>query len=311
MPVTAGSIYFLQRDARGAWGVSYGQVTIQNNGALVGTEPIINFIGASSITDDLTNTRVTVTVSSGGGSLEIKDVTGTPDYTGVSGVVIDIAGSSLSQPSSGIAKLTLPVASVSQVGVMDTSTQELAGYKKFRDGISVADSSTGTPYVTFESAGATLQSASYIGWSVPGTGNVFAVQANSIDLFSGHTYLDQLSISDNVWIFLSSFNGSGTDPQLNVKDHTGTLNTAQYAVVSGLTFVMGLYCGGSLTISAVAWSAITGTPTNLVGYGVVVSPPASSTDTGTEGQISYDSGFFYICRATNVWMRFPKDASMW
>lgn len=33
------------------------------------------------------------------------------------------------------------------------------------------------------------------------------------------------------------------------------------------------------------------------------SAPASASATGTAGQIAYDSGFLYICTATNTWKR--------
>lgn len=34
-----------------------------------------------------------------------------------------------------------------------------------------------------------------------------------------------------------------------------------------------------------------------------VTPPATSTSPGTAGQVAYDGSYFYICVATNVWVR--------
>lgn len=34
-----------------------------------------------------------------------------------------------------------------------------------------------------------------------------------------------------------------------------------------------------------------------------VAAPATSTSTGTAGQMAYDSGFIYVCTATNTWVR--------
>ena len=34
-----------------------------------------------------------------------------------------------------------------------------------------------------------------------------------------------------------------------------------------------------------------------------VSPPTSSTSNGAAGAIAYDSNYFYICIATNRWVR--------
>lgn len=35
----------------------------------------------------------------------------------------------------------------------------------------------------------------------------------------------------------------------------------------------------------------------------VVAAPATATSTGTAGQIAFDSSFFYVCTATNTWVR--------
>lgn len=37
--------------------------------------------------------------------------------------------------------------------------------------------------------------------------------------------------------------------------------------------------------------------------------PSGSTDTGTSGKIKYDSGFLYLCVATDTWLRFIPDAT--
>lgn len=39
------------------------------------------------------------------------------------------------------------------------------------------------------------------------------------------------------------------------------------------------------------------------GVGGYVSPPSSATSTCTTGQYSADSSYFYICEATNTWLR--------
>lgn len=42
-----------------------------------------------------------------------------------------------------------------------------------------------------------------------------------------------------------------------------------------------------------------------VGGGSFVTPPASSTSTGTAGSMAQDGDYFYVCVATNTWRRFP------
>lgn len=36
-----------------------------------------------------------------------------------------------------------------------------------------------------------------------------------------------------------------------------------------------------------------------------VAAPATSSATGTAGQIAYDADYFYVCVATNSWKRVP------
>lgn len=50
--------------------------------------------------------------------------------------------------------------------------------------------------------------------------------------------------------------------------------------------------------------AIWGQWSNLL----VVNGTKTATSTGTAGQISYDSNYFYVCTATNTWIRFAKTA---
>lgn len=37
--------------------------------------------------------------------------------------------------------------------------------------------------------------------------------------------------------------------------------------------------------------------------------PSGPTDTGTKGMARFDADYFYVCTATNTWVRFPKDGS--
>lgn len=49
----------------------------------------------------------------------------------------------------------------------------------------------------------------------------------------------------------------------------------------------------------------------VAGTGSLVPPPTSSTDTGNEGDLSYDANYLYICTATNTWNRIAYDATTW
>ena len=39
--------------------------------------------------------------------------------------------------------------------------------------------------------------------------------------------------------------------------------------------------------------------------------PASNTSTGKAGQISWDTNYFYVCTADDVWKRIPLNADTW
>jgi hypothetical protein len=41
--------------------------------------------------------------------------------------------------------------------------------------------------------------------------------------------------------------------------------------------------------------------------GWIVTPPAAKDATGSQGQIAVDTGYFYICVATNTWERFAQS----
>jgi len=44
-------------------------------------------------------------------------------------------------------------------------------------------------------------------------------------------------------------------------------------------------------------------------YHVLKAPiPSSPTSVGTQGQMSYDTNYFYVCYATNQWARYEKSA---
>lgn len=62
-----------------------------------------------------------------------------------------------------------------------------------------------------------------------------------------------------------------------------------------------------ITVSSVAASikipklvAATDTSVSLT---LVATVPATSTSTGTTGQLAYDSSYLYLCVATNTWVR--------
>lgn len=73
-----------------------------------------------------------------GGSIEVKEADGSPDYTGVSILLCDQStGFKVSQPAGGQAKLEMLPASKTQSGVMITTDQAFAGLKTFSGSVSL------------------------------------------------------------------------------------------------------------------------------------------------------------------------------
>ena len=44
-------------------------------------------------------------------------------------------------------------------------------------------------------------------------------------------------------------------------------------------------------------------PTGATGLGLLPVTPASASATGTQGTVVWDSGYIYVCVATNTWKR--------
>ena len=63
---------------------------------------------------------------------------------------------------------------------------------------------------------------------------------------------------------------------------------------------------GATTPSTGAFTSLTSTSLSVSADSITVTTaktPASATDTGTQGQIAWDSSYIYVCTATNVWVR--------
>jgi len=85
-----------------------------------------------------------------------------------------------------------------------------------------------------------------------------------------------------------------------VGDVTGDLTGDVTGDVTGN--VTGNTSGTAATVTTAAQPAITslGTLTSLV---LATSTPASASATGTVGTIAWDTGYIYVCTATDTWER--------
>jgi hypothetical protein len=121
--------------------------------------------GSSAGTTRFLREDATWAVPSGGGSLEVKQASGSPDYTGISVLVMDQAtGLAIESGSSGN-PVTLEVlaATALQQGAVSTTTQTFAGNKTFNGNVTAANFST-TGYVS-------VTSGQYVGCGPPSSGS--------------------------------------------------------------------------------------------------------------------------------------------
>lgn len=208
---------------------------------------------------------------SGGGSLTVKEIDGSPEYTGTTIIEVDQEdGLSITQPGTGRVRLDLLAASTSQRGIVGTSAdglQEFTGIKRFGDGIQIRDQ------VEFVGAGSYPYSRILHGpfsggpdvgslWRlIIEDGTISSAFINDVQFYNDGTN--------------TRFRIAGSNPAFQINDGI-TTHTGQTGTYGGLEFVGGMLKGGS-------FSGGSGTVTS-VGlvlpsiFSVTVSPITTSGD---------------------------------
>lgn len=83
---------------------------------------------------------------------------------------------------------------------------------------------------------------------------------------------------------------------------TGTSYIARYAPAQGAPYTEYWVVPDTGT-ATVADCRVAQQPTVSVLLRAVSAPPATATSPGVAGTITFDSGFLYVCTATNIWKR--------
>jgi len=91
-------------------------------------------------------------------------------------------------------------------------------------------------------------------------------------------------------------------PDSTVQTTAAVITTASNATVGGIIVGNGLAIDGSGVLSATAGT----TGGQITNRGP--STLGSSTDAGNPGEVTYDGSYFYLCVATNQWVRIPIAA---
>jgi hypothetical protein len=80
-------------------------------------------------------------------------------------------------------------------------------------------------------------------------------------------------------------------------------NASTATILETARTIAGVSFDGSANIN-IPYANLTGTPTAFTADRLAnTTPPASSTATGTAGEVRYDSNYIYVCVATNTWKR--------
>lgn len=130
-------------------------------------------------------------------------------------------------------------------------------------------------------------------------GTVTVTMAMSQPLYtSGGRTLTQLSKTVNVTDGAISLT---LEPNANITP-SGTSYLARYSPASGSPYTEYWVVPASGPVT-VADCRVAQQPTVAVLLRAVSAPPATASSPGTAGTITYDSGFVYLCVATNTWKR--------
>jgi hypothetical protein len=106
--------------------------------------------------------------------------------------------------------------------------------------------------------------------------------------------------------------GSGSN-WLQFQDPTGDKGYIGYggandviSIVNQLNAGITLYANNLLRMTIAAAGNVTiAAPSSGYALNLPTNTPASASDTGTTGDISWDTSFFYVCTAANTWKRAP------
>ena len=113
-----------------------------------------------------------------------------------------------------------------------------------------------------------------------------------------------------------SFINSDTNPVIDMNYSPAGSNVGLTIAPKGTGSVT-IYCGAGVTPTIVGKNLSSNTNLDLRSTGTgtvtingdpalhVVAVPASATASGAPGDVAFDTGFMYVCTATNKWLRAP------
>ncbi len=187
------------------------------------------------------------------GTLTVEEVDGSPSLTEIGTLQFDQAdGFIVSQPASNKAKVKIAPATITQIGVVSTDTQHFYGNKDFQLGINAASGlHAGMILGTNVFPTWALNWPLSLGEYTNGGTSVGPIVGLSYEFFSvDHYTMASWQLLDNTSTVIAkvrlqeggTLEVFGTDPKIKVGGSTG-----QTATEAGLSFVGGVYVGGTFS----------------------------------------------------------------
>lgn len=206
------------------------------------------------------------------------------------------AGTSRKVTSANITK-ALTAASITQQGVIIAGAQTLAGQKTIQ-----AQNATHVP-LRIQLAATPSSNALEIDSSVGTGGNLFKVANNGAVTFSSNITGGQFTAGSADWIVWAGRSAMESPSNGVITLHMNGGTGFDRLQLGGTTSSFPSLQRSSAEINARL--ADDSAYANMHVRSIILesNPPATAASTGVTGTITWDSGFIYVCTATNTWKR--------
>ena len=259
-----------------------------------------NIASASTITPPSTGYAFNIT-----GATTINTIASTNSWDGRLILLIFAGALQLTHSSNlalpGSANITTAANDIAEFVQTASGAWRLVNYRTAADSLTVQGALTVNGNTTLGNAGTdTVTTNGNVTVNAPSSGN--ALTATSGAAGSDAIRAFAIASTDNAFsAYLGQTGGNNTRIQfshnnsdgLSVIDFTGSVS-AKGRISRGGTAVIDINSDRNVTINA---------PSSGYALNLPTKTPSSASDTGTAGDISWDTSYIYVCTASNTWKR--------